>query len=76
MSENAGAANPSSLQWREAALVLREQAKKFDAFAEAAELAECDPWVIPLEHRPTCPADGKPCTSWTCLVDVCEKPHA
>jgi hypothetical protein len=21
--------------------------------------------------RPTCPVSAKPCTSWTCLVDVC-----
>jgi hypothetical protein len=30
-----------------------------------------DPWTVSLEHRPTCPLDQKPCTSWTCLVDVC-----
>ncbi len=30
-----------------------------------------DPWLVPPEHRPTCPLDGQPCTSWTCLVDVC-----
>lgn len=30
-----------------------------------------DPWLVPPEHRPTCPVSGEPCTSWTCLVDVC-----
>lgn len=31
-----------------------------------------DPWLVPEEHRPTCPLTaGLPCTSWTCLVDVC-----
>ena len=28
-------------------------------------------WLVPREHRPSCPISGKPCTSWTCLVDVC-----
>lgn len=28
-------------------------------------------WLVPPEHRPTCPLSDKPCTSWTCLVDVC-----
>jgi hypothetical protein len=28
-------------------------------------------WLVPPMHRPTCPLDNKPCTSWTCLVDVC-----
>lgn len=27
-------------------------------------------WLVPPQHRPTCPS-GRPCTSWTCLVDVC-----
>lgn len=31
-------------------------------------------WTVPPEHRPTCPLSGQPCTSWTCLVDVCEGP--
>ena len=28
-------------------------------------------WMVPPAHRPTCPLNGHPCTSWTCLVDVC-----
>lgn len=28
-------------------------------------------WLVPPTHRPTCPLDQQPCTSWTCLVDVC-----
>ncbi len=28
-------------------------------------------WLVPPSHRPTCPLDQQPCTSWTCLVDVC-----
>lgn len=28
-------------------------------------------WLVPPTHRPTCPLDNQPCTSWTCLVDVC-----
>lgn len=35
-----------------------------------------DPWLVPLEHRPTCPLSGRPCTSWACLVDVCVAPDA
>lgn len=31
-----------------------------------------DPWTIPPEHRPSCPLNGQPCSSWTCLVDVCD----
>jgi hypothetical protein len=31
-------------------------------------------WLVPPEHRPICPLNGKPCTSWTCLVDVCDRP--
>jgi hypothetical protein len=30
-------------------------------------------WTIPHEQRPACPLDGHPCTSWTCLVDVCDE---
>lgn len=33
-----------------------------------------DPWLVPPDHRPTCPLNGRPCTSWTCLVDVCVDP--
>lgn len=32
---------------------------------------EAERWLVPPEHRPTCPVDGEPCKSWTCLVDVC-----
>ncbi len=60
----------TSNQWREAAAVLREHAAKFDLLAD-----ERDPWVVPPMHRPTCPLDSQPCTSWTCLVDVCAEPH-
>ena len=35
------------------------------------EIQELGRWLVPPEHRPTCPVSGKPCTSWTCLVDVC-----
>jgi hypothetical protein len=28
-------------------------------------------WIVPDSHRPTCPLSGKPCTSWTCLLDTC-----
>lgn len=28
-------------------------------------------WLVPPSQRPTCPLNGQPCTSWTCLVDVC-----
>lgn len=28
-------------------------------------------WMVPPSHRPTCPLDQRPCTSWTCLADVC-----
>lgn len=28
-------------------------------------------WLVPPMHRPSCPLTNKPCTSWTCLVDVC-----
>lgn len=31
-------------------------------------------WLVPESHRPTCPLNGEPCTSWTCLVDVCVDP--
>jgi len=31
-------------------------------------------WTVPPEQRPACPLDGHPCTSWTCLVDVCADP--
>ena len=27
-------------------------------------------WYVPPGHRPMCPS-GRPCTSWTCLVDEC-----
>ena len=30
-----------------------------------------NPWLVPAEHRPKCPLNDQPCTSWTCLVDVC-----
>lgn len=30
-----------------------------------------DPWTVPPSMRPTCTVSGKPCTSWTCLVDEC-----
>jgi hypothetical protein len=30
-----------------------------------------DAWTVPVEQRPACPLDGHPCSSWTCLVDVC-----
>lgn len=41
-------------------------------FGLLEKLAEAlGPWTILPEHRPTCPADGRPCTSWTCLVEVC-----
>jgi hypothetical protein len=28
-------------------------------------------WLVPPWARPTCSVSGKPCTSWTCLVDRC-----
>jgi len=31
-------------------------------------------WLVPESHRPTCPLSGEPCTSWTCLLDVCVDP--
>lgn len=35
-----------------------------------------DPWLVPVEHRPTCSLDiTKRCTSWTCLVDRCADPE-
>lgn len=37
----------------------------------ASDPAASDPWTIPPEQRPACPLDGHPCSSWTCLVDVC-----
>jgi len=33
--------------------------------------ARHSPWLVPPRHRPTCPLTKEPCTSWTCLVDVC-----
>ena len=35
------------------------------------EIQELGRWLVPPSHRPTCPLDNQPCTSWTCLVDVC-----
>lgn len=37
---------------------------------QAAIADEMRRWLVPPLHRPTCPS-GRPCTSWTCLVDVC-----
>jgi hypothetical protein len=43
-----------------------------DRLATALYAVEVDRhWLVPRQHRPTCPLDGEPCTSWTCLVDVC-----
>ena len=33
--------------------------------------SESAAWTVPPEQRPSCPLDGHPYTSWTCLVDVC-----
>lgn len=44
---------------------------KFKALNE-----EAGRWMIPKEHRPTCPLSGKPCPNWTCALDVCEVPDA
>lgn len=37
---------------------------------QAAIAEEMRRWLVPPQHRPTCPT-GRPCTSWTCLVDMC-----
>lgn len=33
-----------------------------------------DAWTIPESHRPVCPLNGKQCSSWTCVFDVCIDP--
>jgi len=60
-------------QWLAAAAVLRDHATKFEDQAKKAPSS--DHWTVPSEHRPSCPLDGRPCTSWTCLVDVCDRPR-
>src|SRR5271169_1621699 len=40
-----------------------------------AALADGDAWLVPPEARPTCPLSQKPCTSWSCLQDVCVDPE-
>jgi hypothetical protein len=57
-------------QWRNAAIVLREHAAKFDQMAE--DQAQEDPWYVPPWARPHCSLNPvKSCTSWSCLVDRC-----
>lgn len=34
-----------------------------------------DGWTVPIEFRTACPLDGHPCSSWTCLQDVCVGPE-
>lgn len=31
-------------------------------------------WLVPVQHRPSCPLTSRPCSSWSCLVDVCAWP--
>lgn len=45
-----------------------EETPNFRIQADIAD--ELRRWWVPPEHRPTCPS-GRPCTSWTCLVDEC-----
>jgi len=63
-------------QWQAAAAALRKHAVAFDEIAKKAPPLPktTDPWTVPVGQRPTCPLDKRACTSWTCLLDVCDRP--
>lgn len=43
-----------------------------DALFTALTVSEIErSWIIPKSHRPSCPISNKPCTSWSCVFDVC-----